>query len=231
MTVVLHNCDCLEYMKSMPDKSVDAVITDPPYGVDIASATKGGIGGKRAKIRQNIGCYEDSADGLKTLITKYFPQVRRLSDVVVVCSGIKTLMLYPQPEWVVAWVYDNKNLFCPYGFNNWTPILCYGKDPYQQKRKGNAPLAVLPDVIYDNTPPQKNGHPTPKPITFMRKMVLRFSTSEGDTIFDPFMGSGTTGVACVQTGRNFIGCEIDPNYFAIAEKRIKDAQLQMRLPI
>ena len=54
---------------------------------------------------------------------------------------------------------------------------------------------------------------------------------DAKTIFDPFMGSGTTGVACVQTGRNFIGIEIDPKYFAIAEKRIKDAQQQMRLPI
>ena len=49
------------------------------------------------------------------------------------------------------------------------------------------------------------------------------------TILDPFMGSGTTGVACVQTGRNFIGIEIDPKYYAIAEKRIKEAQLQIRM--
>ena len=55
--------------------------------------------------------------------------------------------------------------------------------------------------------------------------------AEGDTILDPFMGSGTTGVACVQTGRNFIGIEIDKNYFEIAEKRIKEAQLQIRMPI
>lgn len=52
---------------------------------------------------------------------------------------------------------------------------------------------------------------------------------DAQTILDPFMGSGTTGVACVQTGRNFIGCEIDPGYFKIAEKRIHDAQQQMRL--
>ena len=54
---------------------------------------------------------------------------------------------------------------------------------------------------------------------------------EDSTILDPFMGSGTTGVACVQTGRNFIGIEIDPTYFAIAEKRIAEAQLQLRLPL
>jgi DNA modification methylase len=53
----------------------------------------------------------------------------------------------------------------------------------------------------------------------------------GATVLDPFMGSGTTGVACVQTGRSFIGIEIDPGYFAIAQKRIAEAQLQMRLPL
>ena len=53
----------------------------------------------------------------------------------------------------------------------------------------------------------------------------------GMAVFDPFMGSGTTGVACVQLGRNFIGCEIDPKYFAIAQKRIADAQRQMVMEI
>jgi DNA modification methylase len=62
----------------------------------------------------------------------------------------------------------------------------------------------------------------------MRWIVER-TTRKGDTIFDPFMGSGTTGVACVQLGRNFIGCEIDPKYFAIAEKRIHEATLQPQL--
>jgi DNA modification methylase len=57
------------------------------------------------------------------------------------------------------------------------------------------------------------------------------STNENDTILDPFMGSGTTGVACVQTGRNFIGIEIDKGYYDIAEKRIKEAQMQLRMPI
>ena len=73
-------------------------------------------------------------------------------------------------------------------------------------------------------------HPTQKP-GWIIKRILYTCTREGDTILDPFMGSGTTGVACVQTGRNFIGCEIDPTYFAIAEKRIADAQKQIRMPI
>ena len=72
------------------------------------------------------------------------------------------------------------------------------------------------------------NHVTPKPVSLIEN-IIKHSTNENYTILDPFMGSGTTGVACVQTGRNFIGIEIDPTYFAIAEKRIADAQQQPRL--
>lgn len=66
-------------------------------------------------------------------------------------------------------------------------------------------------------------HPTQKPVRLLER-IIALVTQPGDTIFDPFMGSGTTGVACVQTGRNFIGCEIDPGYFEIAKRRIAEAQ-------
>lgn len=71
-------------------------------------------------------------------------------------------------------------------------------------------------------------HPTQKPLSLMRWCINSIS-KVGDTIFDPFMGSGTTGVAAVQLGRKFIGCEIDQNYFAIAEKRIRQAEQQPAL--
>jgi hypothetical protein len=67
-------------------------------------------------------------------------------------------------------------------------------------------------------------HPTQKPLDLLRALLEMLPP--GATVFDPFMGSGTTGVACVRTGRNFIGCEIDPTYYAIAQRRIAEAQLQ-----
>ena len=74
------------------------------------------------------------------------------------------------------------------------------------------------------------GHPSQKPRKLIAKLLEDF-TNPGDTILDPFMGSGTTGVACAQTGRNFIGIEIDEGYFKIAEKRINKARQQLRLGI
>ena len=72
------------------------------------------------------------------------------------------------------------------------------------------------------------GHKSQKPIKLIVELLEKY-TNPGDTIFDPFMGSGTTGVACVQTGRNFIGCEVDEGYFNIAQRRIAEAQMQSSL--
>ena len=79
------------------------------------------------------------------------------------------------------------------------------------------------------TKPMQNHHPTVKPIELMRYLVRLTKTPTGGVVLDPFMGSGTTGCACVLEGREFIGIEIDPDYFAIAERRIKEAQMQPRL--
>ena len=80
--------------------------------------------------------------------------------------------------------------------------------------------------IWDISPHRQSGqgaHPAPFPENLAHDHIISWS-NEGDTVLDPFMGSGTTGVACVNTGRNFIGIEIDPDYFAIAENRIADAK-------
>jgi len=77
-------------------------------------------------------------------------------------------------------------------------------------------------------PQHSKEHIAAKPVELMCELIERF-TQPGDTILDPFMGSGTTGVACVKTGRNFIGIEIDKGYFDIAQKRIEEAQMQPAL--
>jgi DNA modification methylase len=213
--VVLGDCalylgDCLEVMKEIPDKSVDAVITDPPYGLGFEYNT-----------------FEDTQDNLKDLINKVMPEILRVSNCSAITCGHTNVWSYPPAKWIAAWVYGTTNARNSFGFTSWQPILCYGKDPYLAHGMG-----ARMDVINDSHVPGRNiEHPCPKSIEFMRKFVIRFSALKDDTILDPFMGSGTTGVACVQIGRKFIGIEIDPKYFEIAVKRIKDAQQQMRLPL
>ena len=104
----------------------------------------------------------------------------------------------------------NKNgmTFNKVGFGNWLPVILAGnikrgQDFFEFIIKGYKP-----------------NHPSPKPIDFMNKIIIRF-TKENDIILDPFLGSGTTAVACKELGRNYIGIEISPGYCEIARNRIK----------
>ena len=193
----LYRGDCLEIMKDMPDKSVDAVITDPPYGIGKAE-------------------WDDEFP------TEWYKEARRLGRTVITITGsaqLKDVIPMVGDDFVDVIAARNLNgmTFSPLGFGNWLSAVVSGEKPSRG-------MTFFEFVIRGDMP----DHPSPKPIDYMRKLIER-TTNEGDTILDPFMGSGTTGVACVQTGRDFIGIEIDPDYFAIAQKRIKKAQMQPML--
>ena len=208
MTVELILGDCLEVMRGMGDKSVDAVITDPPYGMnkDFANDTP------------------EQADSLIKLVNE------RINKI---CSGNYLMFWSAQrinkiaelnPKRVLIW---NKT-FAIYTPNNcgyrYEPILwIFGKEAV--KKCGD--IFESYPILFKNQSENEN-HPTQKPTEIIRHLLENF-TNEGDTILDPFMGSGTTGVACVQLNRNFIGIEIDPTYFAIAQERIRVAQMQPNL--
>ncbi|MEM3245938.1 MAG: site-specific DNA-methyltransferase [Candidatus Micrarchaeaceae archaeon] len=104
------------------------------------------------------------------------------------------------------------------------------KKEYEEKRRYFNPYKNFTDVWkFSITSSSENKyHPTQKPIALIKR-IIETSSREGDVVLDPFMGSGTTGVACVQLNRNFIGYEINPDYFNIAEKRISEAQKQVKL--
>jgi site-specific DNA-methyltransferase (adenine-specific) len=186
--VQLYHGDCLEFMRTLPAGSVDAVVTDPPYGM-----------GK--------GDWDKS-------IPEWLHLVKDIPTAVF--CGVIGMRDYPTPDWIGAWVRagstQRNGKFR--GFNNWEPILFYWIH-----RLDN-------DVISVPNYHEDTGHPTTKPLELMKKLISKMPAG---TVLDPFMGSGTTGVACVQTGRSFIGCEIDAGYFEIARKRIAAAEAQPRL--
>ena len=207
--VTLYLGDCLEYMKTMPDKSVDAVITDPPYGIGAEKGTSG-FGESKHTVRH----YEDK--WIKPS-KEIFDQILSKSDNVFVFGGNYFTDSLPQSDaWLVWDKVSNIKFQNPFSDCElvWTTLTRKTVKKYTH---------VLQGFIGAES---ERFHPTQKPIAIM-KMLIEDFTNSGDTIFDPFMGSGTTGVACMQLGRKFIGCEIDPTYYAIAEKRIKQAQAQM----
>jgi site-specific DNA-methyltransferase (adenine-specific) len=215
--VTLHLGDCLEVMRSMPDKSVDAVITDPPYD---AMTHNGAI------LEKEIN-FEPLSD-VSQLVTEFL----RISRgwVIVFCS-LEMLGDYKraaESSWVRSGFWD-RVINMPQLSGDRPAQAGEGiaimHNPGRKVWNGGGKAAIW---RYDVERGMKQ-HPTQKPLAMMKRLSVQF-TQDNCTILDPFMGSGTTGVACVQTGRNFIGIEIDPDYYAIAERRIRDAQAHVPLP-
>ena len=214
MNVQLHLGDCLEVMRSMPDKSVDAVITDPPYGIGI-NQKQNWIGVDKNNIRTATNKAWDD----KIPNKEYFDEIKRISkNQIVFGANYYWENFYSSPCYIV---WDKRGdlpdvPFAPTEFA-WTSY-----------KKMSKRYVIRNHGFIRDSKDERTIHPTQKPSELFIKILNDF-THEGDTILDPFMGSGTTGVACVQTGRNFIGIEIDPDYFKIAERRINEALAQPRL--
>jgi DNA modification methylase len=195
--------DCLEILPTL--QKVDAVITDPPYGVQLEYEGR-----------------EDSPEILSSYVPQMVSLCRDIAPLVSITPGNLNQYVYPSPTWTLCWFNRAGAGSGPWGFSCWQPILVYGPDPYLKEGLGRRP-----DFIEWSETAEKNGHPCPKPYQFMFRWIQRVSLR--GSVCDPFMGSGTTGVACMNLGRKFIGIEIEPKYFDIACERIENAQRQERL--
>ena len=188
--------DCLEVMKQMPDKSVDLVLTDPPYGVNM-----------------NYDLYDDSDVAWFDLMRKVIPEMLRVGKMVVFpsCQIKRMGFFYKEfpPDWLLCWYKGSVGSAGFMGFNDWEPHLVYGKN----NTKMHDYFRVTPE-------PQTNGHPCQKPLLWAEWIISRATNSEGDIVLDPFLGSGTTAVASKLLKRNFIGIEISPDYCKIAQERL-----------
>lgn len=211
--------DCLDVLRELPDGSVDAVVTDPPYGIDGA---RGHINRARGK-GQYSGCFEDTPEYIQDVVLLALAEMRRIARCVVITPGNKNFGIYPQPDSFGCFYQPAAVGLQVFGNLDAQPIFYYGKNA--SKRNMGVPCSYqLTERL------EKNGHPCVKPIKAWTKLLVN-NTLPGQTVLDPFMGSGTTGVACVQTGRKFIGIEIDETYFKIAQRRIAEAQMQLPLPM
>jgi DNA modification methylase len=193
-----------------------ATITDPPYGVDLGS-TKGS-GGAHGLQLQAYKSYADTYENYVGEIVPALTQAIRLAGRAAVFIGphIHELPKFDALGGVYCSAATGRH---QWGFKNFLPVLFYGT--YPDLHKG----ARYPTVIASNETAEKNGHPVPKPVGWMRWLVA-LTTRRGETVLDPFMGSGTTGVAAVEQGRMFYGIERERKYFDIACERIARAQAQ-----
>jgi len=197
--ITIYHGDCRDVL---PNITADVAITDPPYNV--------GINYGEANHDQRAD-YEEWCWSW----FNFLPQVRAISpgiaNVAVWCR------IAEPPFWIVAWHKPAAMGRGPMGFNNWEPVLIWGKP------RGS----ILVDVVLAPIVPDTslNGHPAPKPLAWAAGLVTRL-VAPGDVVVDPFVGSGTTLVAAAQAGHRAIGIEIEERYCEIAVQRLAQGVLQ-----
>jgi len=201
---IVYNIDCLDIMAKYPDKYFDCCLTDPPYNVG---------------LKYNM--HDDNMINYFEWCNKWFNELLRISKLIVITVGMKNLNYWynKNPIWTIAWIKLNQNSPSGLqGFNAWEPVLIFGKN---KKRIGqdviNIPISIQKDV---------KNHPCPKSLKVWTK-ILQMFTENNDKIFDPFLGSGTTRISADKLGIDFIGCELDKDYFEAQEKRWKNYKAQL----
>jgi site-specific DNA-methyltransferase (adenine-specific)/modification methylase len=194
--------DCLEVMPTLG--KVDAVVTDPPYGIDVAKTGKVGKPNKAAA--KDYGAFDWDAE---TPEQEIIDLMRAISDHQIIFGG-NYFHLPPTPCWLV-WDKQNTGRFADCELA-WTNL---DKAVRRIYWRWNGMIRKGDDV---------REHPTQKPEGVMEWCLTHIPGAQ--TILDPFMGSGTTGVACVKAGRKFIGIERELSYFDIACRRIEKAYAQ-----
>ena len=228
--VVLGDCilylgNCMKILPTLEAGSVDAVVADPPYGIGYQSARR--IDTERFPVIEG----DDKLDLKWIELTEVLS--KDISCIAVFCRWdtehhfFVALSKYWNVKSQVIWNRGIHGL----GDLNAQYAPCHDIIWFATRGAWSFP-GHRPKSVYsiDRLSANELVHPTQKPLALM-KVIISDLTNLNDIVLDPFMGSGTTGVACVQTGRRFIGIEIEPKYFEIACKRIKEAQLQMRMEI
>jgi site-specific DNA-methyltransferase (adenine-specific) len=233
--VIIGDCqlylgDCRDVLPQLG--KVDAVVTDPPYS-ELVHSTRG---------RRGDNLRNDGRSGLEKIEFMSIDSIQRqIAELVVpICGGwfLAFSDIFALNGWrdvvlgaggksksVALWVKPD----CAPQFNGQKPatafecIGVYWCGPGVSKWNGGGSRGLY--VHNTNGPTRHGEHPTEKPVSLMSELIELF-TQERETILDPFMGSGTTGVAAVQMGRSFIGIERESKYFDIACKRIEQAYAQ-----
>jgi len=248
--IELHNGDCLELMKDISNGSIDMILCDLPYGTtdckwdtvipfepmwaELKRVIKpngaivlfGSEPFSSALRMSNIKNYKyDWIWNKKNCTGGYYAKYRPMQqheNVIVFCEG-KTVY-NPQKEKIEKSDYRYSNTGRIRTVNK---VGLYGKEKAGRlKETGER----FPKTIIDFQNSNSTGkvHPTQKPVALMEYLIKTY-TKEGETVLDFTMGSGTTGVACINTNRNFIGIELDKGYYEVAVKRIENHTKQMQM--
>lgn len=221
----LFNDDCLKVLPTIPDNSIDLIVTDPPYKMTPRGNT-GTTGGMLLKdINKKGKVFDNNEINISEWLPECFRILKESSHIYVMTNHIN-LYEYLNTikdtgfHFVKSLIWNKRNkIMSPYYMSQFEYILFCRKG--SAKKINNCGTSDIIDI--PNKKQKKDGknlHDTEKPIELM-KILIENSSIENDTILDPFMGIGSTALACKNANRKFIGIEIDNKYFDIAKQRIE----------
>ena len=235
----LRQGDCLEILKSIPDNGIDCAVIDPPYKIVAGGCRKipdkecSGILNRRLESNKRTDWAEEVRTGKMfkhndIKFEQWLPELYRVmadkSHTYLMVNSRNLSELQRKAE-QAGFKFQNLLIWDK---GNVTPNRYYmqGYECILMLRKGGAKsianmgtsnILRVPNIIGGKK------HPSEKPVALLEIMIIN-STNEGDTVIDIFMGSGSTGVACVNTKRKFIGIELDENYFSVSKSRIMQGE-------
>ena len=220
MNIDIKNGDCLELLKTIPDKSIDLILTDPPYLMNYKT--------NHRKDKNHKFCKEIANDGNKSkqlieeVIKLTYSKLKDNSHFYCFCNDVAVDFFITE----IKKYFNIKNILI-WVKNNWTAGDLNGS--YGRKHefiifasKGRKELNGKRDhsiLEFDRVSGKNLVHQNQKPIDLL-EFLIKKSSNENDVVLDPFMGSASTGIACINLKRDFIGFELDEAYFNIAKQRI-----------
>lgn len=225
--IKLYHGNCLDIMKKLisDNVKVDCIITDPPYVQDLHGGGQNDLGKRKLTKDKHI---EFISGGFSTECFELMLKLQDIPNMLIFCSNkqVSTVMSFFEQKklttTLLVWEKTNPSPLCNGKHLSDIEFIVYvrGKGatfnndtPYEYKKK------VYTSPVVSN---KNRLHPTQKSVVHIQQYI-KLHTKENDVVLDPFMGSGTTAIACINTDRRFIGIEIDEDYYNIACKRVEEA--------
>jgi DNA modification methylase len=224
MSFKIYNDDCVKIMKTLPSKSIDMVLTDPPYMFSQKGGMKGCFSKWARKINDEIDFISKGFD--QDIVFNEFLRLCKIPNIIIFCSNSqlgKTITFFENLDLKVDVLVWSKTNPIPLCFGSYVSDIeyivyvhsrgsCFNNDvPFDYKKKTKRYPIIIENI--------SKFHPAQKPVEMLEELV-EVHTNLNDVVLDCFMGSGSTGVACMRRKRNFIGIEIEEKYFDIAKMRI-----------
>lgn len=216
--------DCIEALKKLPAESIDLILTDPPYGISYISNMR--------EVSEKFDMLQNDDNDIRFVAYKEFARILKPDSCAIVFASWKNMA---EDMVELQKYFDIKNTLIWWkrggGIGDLEHTLSTDYEVALVCHKGSCKIRGKRDgsvFVVDKVNPNAMVHPTQKPIELMSRLLAKF-TDPGMLVCDPFMGSGTTALACIEMDRNFVGMEIEPKFYKIASDLVDEAQSQVRM--